>query len=283
MSQNKRTQQPTNAVFWRSVLRCFVCSFLMQVSSSSLAQDLLDRIVAVVENEAITQQELNQNIQIMKANLAQKNIRTYDEKKLVAEVLQQLITKNLQLQEAQRLNIQIDEITLDRAVAQMAKNYGMDLVQLRKRVEQEGRSFEEVRNQIRNNLTVQQLLQREVINKIDVSEEEIHKYLIAKSQHTQQSTEYHLAQWATPLPDPNKINLYQNIAIYLKNTLVKEDITSFEHLAHRNKIIWKNAWVQVFKKNKSTQGKIKLPPQTLQDLGWKKINEMSPYITKPGT
>lgn len=257
-----------------------VSGLLVFVPVSIPAQTLLDRIVAVVENKAITQQELNQNIQIMRAALAQQNITSYDEKKLVAETLQQLITKTLQLQEAQRLNIQIDEITLDRAVAAMAKNYNMDLVQLRRRVEQDGRSFEELREQIRDNLTIQQLLQREVVDKIEVGEEEIQKYLIAKSKATQQNTEYLLARWTTLIPEPGKTGLYQRTAIALKNMLVQENITSFEHLAYRNKAIWKTLWVAYFKKHKPKQDKIKLPQQTLQKLEWKKINDMSAVLKK---
>ncbi|MGU9977508.1 MAG: peptidylprolyl isomerase [Candidatus Oxydemutatoraceae bacterium WSBS_2016_MAG_OTU14] len=247
---------------------------LLVASCISQAQ-IIDRIVAVVENKAITQQELEENILLTKTMLAQKNVQNIDEKKLVAEVLQQLITKNLQLQEAQRLNIQIDAIAIDRAVAQMAQQNNMDLVQLQSRIQQEGRSFEKFREQIGEHLATQQLLQREVVNKIKVSEEEIQQYLLSKSQVTQQGTEYHLARWQAPIVGDDAQKLYQKTALLLKNTLNKENISSFDHLAYRAKVLWKDAWVQYFKKHRPGETKIPLPKQSFEDLSWKKIVDFS--------
>ena len=242
--------------------------------------DLLDRIVAVVENEAITQRELAENIQRMKIMLAQQNPNNQpsNDKKLVAEVLQQLISKHLQLQEAKRLKIEIDDISITRAVKQIAENNKISLLEMEAQLRERGQTIEMFRQQVREQLTIQRLMQREVVDKIDISDEEIQRYLLEKSDSIKQHNEYHLARWSAPVPPQNRQKIYQKMAVHLKNTLNEENISSFEHLAYRSKNVWKQAWAKYFYKHRKGKEKVRLPKYTLDDLGWKTIDAFSTQL-----
>ncbi len=261
----------------------FACVFL---SPSLYSEELLDSIVAIVDNETITQRELSRNLANAKAALKKQNITAVDDKILLAQTLQQLITRKLQLQEAKRLNISIDEITLDRAIVQMAQNYQMTLDQFRQRIHSEGGDYEAAREQIHEQLTITRLVQREVINKMEVSEEEIKNYLTEKSNLTQEKSEYHLAHWKT-VPrssDKSVTNLYKLAAIRLRNILTDESITSFARLKRRSRNIWSEFWrsrgYATGKSDVKKEQKLPIPRYTLVDLGWKKSEELSETMRK---
>ena len=271
-----RRQTATGILLWITLLLFMYPSH---------ADDLLDRIIAVVDNETITQQELSRGLASARTSLGQQNANI-DDQTLLAQVLQQLITRKLQLQEAEKLNIRIDEITLDRTIAQMAQNYKMNLIQFKQRIEQDGGNYELLREQMREKLTITRLTQREVIDKMEVSEEEIKNYLTAKSDQTNEKTEYHLAHWkATPNSNNQGLTeLYRNATLHMRNTLTKENIYSFAKLKRRNSELWNEFWKARGYTGKSSDAKDKkqlpLPPHTLIDLGWKRAEELPATIYK---
>ena len=248
---------------YRHIAILFVCLTSLSVSHG---QELLDRIVAVVENETVTERELFENVSRARQMLARQNKPEPEQQVLVSQVLQQVITRKLQLQEADRLGIRIDEISIDRALAAMAKNNDLTLTELKRKIEQSQDSFEAIRNNVREDLTIKQVVQREVIDSMEVSEQEINDFIIAKSQALNESLAYRFAHLKLPKVTDNRS--FQSIIQRIHKTLNKENITNFSLLKKRTADLWQEL-------NSKKDDNLKtLPKYHLAELDWKTLEEL---------
>ena len=253
-----------------------IALIFLAVSSinTGLAQELIDKIVAIVENETVTQRELSIGINRARQRMAQQGEKISNEKALVAQVLQQIITRKLQLQEAQRLGIKIDEITLDRALEQLAQRNKLTLDQLKASVESSGGNLAVFRQQLREKITIDQLTRREVFDRIEVNEQDIRNYLMTKSDKT--NIEYHIAHWQTG-PQKGKVKdpeMLKKSVLSLQKTLKLENIGSFEALNRRIKDAWRGFWKKQKVDNKS------VPRYKLKNFTWKRADELPILIQK---
>ena len=224
-------------------MRAILCTSLLFVAilapTTTIAEKKLDRIVAIVENEAITERELFKNVLRAKTMLSQQNREMPDERIIAGQVLQQMIIQRLQLQEAKRLGITMDEITLDRAVTDMAKRNNLTLVEFKQKIESNNGSFQELRQHIRNEFLIQRLIQNQVINQIKVSEQEIENILMldGKQQH---ETKYHFAQiWVPPQTSDDALATAKKLLLQVRNKLRDTSFSSLEKLRKRFAQLWK--------------------------------------------
>lgn len=146
-------------------------------SNSSSAPRLVDEIVAVVNNEIITAQELAARTDMIAARLRQEQAALPPAEVLRRQVLEQMIVAKVQLQLARERGIRVDDTTLDRSIAQIAAQNGLSVQELRDHVEKDGITFARFRDEIRNDILLQRLRDREVANRIRISEAEVDHYL----------------------------------------------------------------------------------------------------------
>ncbi len=233
--------------------------------ASAPAQPMgLDRIVAVVENKTITERQLRQNIRRAKAALAQQNRELPDERTLTAQVLQQMVIQQLQLQEAKRLGIVIDDITLSRAVEEMAKRNNMSLAEFKRQIERDDRSFEEVNRKIRDELTIRQLIQREVINRIEVSEQEIENVLML-DENRRRNAEYHVVHLRVPPQESaDKSAAARTRLMRVRRQLRNDSFSSLIDLRKRFARLWRAA---------AADGRTQLRYQ-VKDLDWRRAENL---------
>ena len=258
----------------QKIIILLVLTLLLSCGTST-AQQLLDQIVAVVENETITQRELMSNLILVRQMMAQKDQAIPDEKVLAAQVLQQTITRKLQLQEAAKLGIKIDEITLDRTLTNIAQKNKITLTELKQQLEQRGQSFESAREKIREDLTIQRVMQREVIDRINVSEQEIKDFLIAKSDALDEKLGYHFAYFILRPPKEGQLpRAIQAKILKIHKILNKENINNFSMLKKRIAELWDETKEQ---KNKSDAP---IPNYRLTDMGWKTPEELPTPLQK---
>ncbi|WP_110674684.1 peptidylprolyl isomerase [Salinicola sp. RZ23] len=158
----------------------------------------LDRIVAVVNDDAIMHSQLEQRVAQVKSQLASSNISAPPEKTLEHQVLDRMITEQIELQMAEKGKLNVDETQLNATMRGIAQNNGMTLDQFADRLEKEGQSLVEVREQVRRELLIRQVQQREVANKVTVSDREIDRFLEQAGQNSNVS--YHLAQILVAVP-----------------------------------------------------------------------------------
>lgn len=155
----------------------------------------LDRIVAVVNNEVITQSDLNQEVRVIAQQLRQQNRALPPDDVLQTQVLERTIMRQLQLQTAATTGIRVDDDTLNRAIESIAKQNELPLAQFREVLEKDGFDFAAFRDDIRNELIITRLLQREVGNKIVVTDQEVENFLATqKVQGVSVADEYQVAQ-----------------------------------------------------------------------------------------
>lgn len=175
-------------------------AFLWQGSAAAAPRDI-DRIVAVVNTAVITEFELNSRVEQALAQLANQNTALPPRRLLQKQLLERMITERALVQVAEDTNIRIDGIVLDRAIARIAQNNKMSPEEFRKALEAEGANFEMFRDQIRTEMTIARLKEREVDNKLVITDAEIDNFLANSEGNSDQQDEYNLAHILVLTPE----------------------------------------------------------------------------------
>jgi len=156
------------------------------------AQKTADYIVAVVNSEPITSHQLRTEVQRAVRQLAQPPA---DERELVAQVLERLIADRTQLHFARESGIKVDAAAVDEAEQNIARQNQIDLEELQRRLVAEGIERTQFRNQLRDQLILSRLRDREVNQKVRVSELEIDQFMREQQQiQNGPASELNLAQ-----------------------------------------------------------------------------------------
>lgn len=189
------------------VARCFLVALLSLGSCLGLtdlvfaqANQSVDRVVAVVNNEAITYRELSLRATSIERQIKRQNAEVPPRDVLLRQVLEQLIVDRSLLQVARDQGIRVDETQLDRAVEQFARDNKVSVADLRTRMERDGATFASFREDLRSEMIRNRLREKEVDSRIQISEGDIDAYLSAQGGAASGETEYHLAQILLPLP-----------------------------------------------------------------------------------
>ncbi len=160
------------------------------------AEKTLDRIVAVIDDEIITHRELDVAVVRFRRMLEDRQAELPSGKVLASQALQELIIKKLQLQEAGRRGVAVTEPQLDQAMENLAGRNRLTLAQLKERIEKEGGDYARFRESVREQVIINQLRQREVTDKIEVTDKEIEDYMSERDIEF----EYHFTRLAVALP-----------------------------------------------------------------------------------
>jgi peptidyl-prolyl cis-trans isomerase SurA len=172
--------------------------------STSTAQPRIqtaDSIVAVVNNEVITRNELTDRMRLVERRMKSQGAAMPPEAQLQKQLLERMIVDRAQLQLAKETGIRIDDSLLDRAIARMAEQNKMSLQEFRNQLEREGMAFSRFREEIRDEITMQRVREREVDNKIQITESEVDNYLGTEAGIQQGQQEYNLAQILVRIPE----------------------------------------------------------------------------------
>ncbi len=155
------------------------------------AAQQLDAIAVVVNEDVITLQEYEHAVADFSQQLKISAVNSPDYDALKKQVLERMIKNTIQLQQATRLGIVVDDITLNRMLVTLAESNQLSLDQLRSRIEAEGMSFTRFREQTRDELIIKQLQQRVVASRVNVTDQEIRQY-VESSQLSENNSRYHI-------------------------------------------------------------------------------------------
>lgn len=183
---------------------------------------LIDKIVAVVGEEALMASELEQRIQQANEQIAERGIRPPPANILRQQVLDRLIVDTIQLQFAKQGGLRVDEQTLNETLAKIAQQNNMTLRQFSQAIEADGITFLEFREQIRQEMLISQVRQRRVGERIQVSEQEVDNYLTSPEALRQDGREFRVAHILISVPDnpsPEQVKQAQQRAEGLKQKL----------------------------------------------------------------
>lgn len=179
---------------------------LMVVMMSGAAQaerTLLDQVVAVVNDSVILQSELDARINTIVGRLRSQGTSLPPRSVLEERVLEQLITESIQLQMAERAGMRISDNELNETLASIASRNNMTLAQFEEQIAQEGVTYQEARQQIRNEMLTGRVQQRQVGNRVRVTDREVDNYLEATEGQSRTNAEYELAHILIQVNDPN--------------------------------------------------------------------------------
>jgi peptidyl-prolyl cis-trans isomerase SurA len=169
-------------------------------ASSAQAITLVDRIVAVVNKEVITYSELREAVGMAERQLARQGTQAPERPVLERQMLERLILDKAQLQWARETGLRIDELQIDRAVERIAQSNKLTLADFRKALEADGVAFDAFRSDVRQQMILARVREREVDNRIQVSETEVDLFL-ENMKARPDGAEYNVAHILVRLPE----------------------------------------------------------------------------------
>jgi peptidyl-prolyl cis-trans isomerase SurA len=162
---------------------------------SLIAQvEMLDQVVAIVDDDIVLASELQERVQGVRSNMETRGVEVPDDEILIRETLDRLILDSIQLQLADRYGVRIPDQQLDEAMGRLARQNGLTLEQFRVALEQSGQSYAAARESLRDDLAVQRVQQGNVMRNINISEQEIDNFLATEEGETMTQPEYRVVQ-----------------------------------------------------------------------------------------
>jgi peptidyl-prolyl cis-trans isomerase SurA len=161
---------------------------------------LIDRIVAIVNKDVITQRDLEERVALVVSQLKRQNTPLPSADVLERQVLERMITDRVQVQFALETGVRVDDLQLDRTVAMIAEQNRMSLADFRRALDREGVPFDRFREDIRREILISRLKEREVDSKIQIGESDIDNFL-AEVQSTPQVAEFNIAHVLVRVPE----------------------------------------------------------------------------------
>jgi len=161
----------------RIVLTGLILTGYALSGSTQPAEQSLDRIVAIVDDDVVLASELRQRVEQIAEAMRANGQEPSSMEQLQREVLDRLIVENLQLQMADRAGVRISDEQLNESLARIAAQNGMPLEEFAEALEQQGMSYAEAREQIRREMLLQQVQQGNVSQRTQVSDQEIDNFL----------------------------------------------------------------------------------------------------------
>jgi len=175
-----------------------LCNLLPQPAAA--AQVLLDKIVAIVDESAITERELDNRINLVKIDLNKANRQIPNEDVLRRQVLENLINDSLLLQEAARRGIKITDTQLNQAMQRIARQNSASLSEFRQRLIADGLDYDDYRETVRREMTMSTLERQYGQRNASISDAEVDDFM-ARSGQDDVDYEYLISHILIALPD----------------------------------------------------------------------------------
>ncbi len=191
-------------------------------AAAAAVSEQADFIVAIVNSEPITNNEVRREIQQVLQQLAAQRRPQPDIRVLAPDVLDNLINIKSQLQLARESGVRVEESAIDQAEQSIAQQNQIDVPELRRRVERDGVPQSQFRGQLRDQILLQRVREREVEGRVRVTEQEVDRYLA--EQQTKQdlsAVQMNLAQILVAVPDTASAEQTQALRKRAERALVR--------------------------------------------------------------
>lgn len=162
----------------------------------------LDKIAAIVDEDVVLESEVTQRIADLQFQYRNRpNVLPADDI-LRTQVLEQLIVQHIQLSQAERAGVRIDDNSLNASLAEIAQQNGMTLADFRTKLEKEkAGSYNQIREQVRQEMMTSRVRNRRVGERVHITEQDIDNFLASPQGQTALETEYRLAHILISVPD----------------------------------------------------------------------------------
>jgi peptidyl-prolyl cis-trans isomerase SurA len=155
--------------------------------------ELLDRVVAIVNDGVVLNSDLDAQIDAVTERLHEQKLELPPQNVLRQQVLERLVLQEIQLQHATRAGIKVTDETLNSALQDVAKRNNLTLSQLPDALAQQGIDYPSYRDSVRKDITLTLLRQRDVLQHISVTPREIDQYLDKQSKIPSERNEYNVS------------------------------------------------------------------------------------------
>lgn len=160
----------------------------------------VDRIIAVVNDEVITQNDLNERISLVKRQLQGQNVQLPPADVLSKQLLERMINDLVQVQLAKESGLKVDDATLEKTIQRIADENSMSMSSFRAMLEKDGIKYARFREDIRQEILLTRLREREVENTIVVTDAEVESQVAAEARDQSSGGEFRLAHVLVLVP-----------------------------------------------------------------------------------
>jgi peptidyl-prolyl cis-trans isomerase SurA len=160
----------------------------------------VDRIVAIVNDEVITQNDLNERVNLVVKQIQKQGGQLPSADILTRQILERMINDLVQVQVAKESGIKVDDATLDRTIERIAAENSLPLPQFRAALERDGIKFPRFREDIRNEIMLARLREKEVENSVVVTDAEVETELAREEHEASGDSEFNLAHILVLVP-----------------------------------------------------------------------------------
>ena len=213
-----------------------ICASVLFVSIGATAQiTLLDKVIAVVDDDIVLQSELDQRMATIFTQIQQSGTKAPPQDILLQQVLDRLISERLQLNIGYNAGIRIGDEELNQAIARIASSNKLTMEEYVAQIHTQGSTVAVVREQIRNEITIMRVQQGKVMRRIRISEQELDNFLNSEEGRFLTSPDVNVGQILLSVPSGTSLEETDAILARAKELQAQAvDGTDFRQLAIAN-------------------------------------------------
>jgi peptidyl-prolyl cis-trans isomerase SurA len=190
------------------------------LSNVALAElKTVDKIVAIVDTGVVMQSEVTDSINRIKKNAAKQNQPIPPDAKLKEQVIEQLISRRIQLQMAANTGFRVGDAQLEQSMEQVASDENMTVAQLRDKIVSEGDNYEKYREEFRDEVTISEIKNGHVRRRVYISPQEVEGLLKLIEEHGGQTEEYNVGHILLALPSKPSVGEIEAVKIQAEKTI----------------------------------------------------------------
>lgn len=171
------------------------------VADLSESGQFLDGVAAIVNEGVVMRSQLSEETTTIIRSAQAQNIPLPPADILREQVLERLIVKEIQLQRAERIGLNVSDQVLNNVISDIAREQGIAFADVPQWLAQQGLSYQAFRNSLRDDVTLEQLRRIDVVQRINVSGREIEQCLIDLETNVVANSQYNLSHILVPLPN----------------------------------------------------------------------------------
>ena len=162
---------------------------------------LLDRVVAIVNDEAVTQFEIDEQKKTIVAQMKTQNVAPPPADVLDKQLLDRIITEHAILQFAKENGVRVDDTQVERAILRIAQENKMSADEFRQALKKENVTYEKYREDLRKEIVIQRLREREVDSRVTVSDSEVESFLASQNAQGGADAEFRVSHILVIVPE----------------------------------------------------------------------------------
>ena len=190
-----------------SKLHLALMSVALSISLSISAQvTMLDRVVAIVDDDIVLDSELQQRMMTINEQIAQSGTQAPPQEIILQQVLERLISERLQLNMGYNAGIRITDEELNAAITRVAQSNGLTITQYITDIQSRGGTIAVVREEIRNEMVIRRVQQGKVMRRIRISEQELDNFLTSEEGRFLISPDVNIGQILLSVPTGSSKN-----------------------------------------------------------------------------